>query len=102
VSVRTLDFDPVTGKTTRIIRQDGKTIIDITQDAEPIAEHNKIRCEHEKRDQWWYVGSIDLVTCLRWAQESNTRIWSSEWSDYVRKKLNLSENRIFNQNRIRL
>ena len=81
----------------------GKNIIQSVQDIDPILEINKMEGEYlDKRENWWKVGSIPLVMCQKWAEESGTIVWSKEWHEYAKKQLNHSDYRKLNPNKIKL
>lgn len=103
--MKLLDHDPFTGVTSYFEKDHttGKSIIKEVQDVEPLINKNKIEAEaFDKRREWWKVGEIPLNLCYQWAVESGTKLWSKEWQEVCKKKLNDPDFRKFNVNKIKL
>jgi len=105
MSKKLLSFDRSSGLSTYWSKDKttGKTIIESVQDVEPLFEMNKFKSQfHNKKNDYWYVGTIPDVICQAWSKECGHKVYSQEWNEYVFKKLNLPEFSKFNQNRIKL
>lgn len=101
---RFLDYDPVT-KTQDIfhVGDDGKHIIESIQDCEDIVEQNALEGRfHDKKKDWWKIGNIPLIICMRWAKECGARPFSRAWQEYAKKQLNSPEYSKLNVNRIKI
>ena len=73
------------------------------QDVDPIIERNKFEAEgFDKKKNFWKVGELPLGICHQWSQECGKPVFSKEWQEYARKKLNDSDYRKFNVNKIKL
>lgn len=99
-----LEYDYVT-RTEQFVHVDeaGNAVLESIQDVEEIFEYNQVRAETlDKKKDMWFVGTIPNNLCLKWAQESGTRIYSKEWMEVVKKKIQLPENRKMNPNRIKM
>lgn len=98
------DYDPVT-KTKQFLHVDreGTAVLESIQDVEDIFEENKSKADQlDKKNDWWFIGTIPNQVCFQWAQESGTRIYSKEWMEVAKKKVQLPENSKMNPNRIKL
>ena len=81
----------------------GKSIINHVQDVEPFIEFNKHAAEKlDKRQDWWFVGTIPDTVVLQWANECNAKPYSRKWRRYATKQLNKAEYRKLNPNKVRL
>lgn len=81
----------------------GKAVVNSIQDVEPYIEHNKrLAGKLNKKETWWYIGTIPNVLLVRWARESGLKMYTKEWQKYVIKQLNKPEYKQFNVNRIKL
>ena len=102
---RLLDIDPLTGTKT-YFEHDPKTnqnIIEHVQDVEPIIERNKHLAEGlNKKEDWWYIGSIPDTLILQWATECGYKPHTRGWQNYAIKQMNKSEYSKLNPNRIKL
>ena len=84
-------------------RDKNRNILEMVQDVEPILEFNQRAAGMlDKKQEWWFVGSIPLVICQQWATESGTTVFSKEWQEYARKQMNSSEYSKLNPNRIKM
>ena len=76
---------------TNIIEDDGKLIVNKTQDVEPLLNHiNHLRnadLKDSKEMGMRYVGEIPLILAEQWALECGARLGSSEHMEYCAKKL---------------
>jgi hypothetical protein len=98
------DYDPLT-KTTQFLHvdQDGSAVLESIQDVDDIFEYNKAKADLlDRKKDMWFIGTIPNSICLKWAQESGTRIYSKEWVEVAKKNLMLPENSKMNPNRIKL
>jgi hypothetical protein len=67
-----LDFDPVTGVSTTMAIDDGKTIIKTSQDVEPILDRNQQLLSNQQsgwRGDMHHVASIPIVIMEQWWRE---------------------------------
>ena len=100
-----LDHDPLTS-TKNVLHTDhvtGEMVIESIQDAEAVVEYNARMAPHlDKKQDWWFVGSVPLQVCQQWAQESGTRVFTRDWQEYAKKQLQMPEYRKLNVNNIRL
>jgi len=81
----------------------GQNILESIQDAEPFIDRSRILAAGlNKKEDWWYIGSVPDTIILQWAHECNSRPYSKEWHKYAMKQLNSAEYRKFNPNRIKL
>ena len=97
------DYDLLTSTKQYLhVDEDGTAVLESIQDVNDIFEHNKQKSEYlDKKKDLWFVGTIPNSICLKWAQESGTRIYSKEWLEFVKKKVQLRENQKMNPNRIK-
>lgn len=96
-------LDETNGIKNYFSHEDGKNIIKSVQDCEPIVQINRQQSQQlDKKENFWYVGTIPNVICEQWANECGARIYSKTWQEYARKQLNLPEYRAFNQNKIKI
>lgn len=74
---------------TRYFDEDGKIIIQRSQDIETILEFNKQRNieGHNRKSDMRLAGSIPFVVVEQWVKESGLKIGSREFSEYIKKKL---------------
>lgn len=74
---------------TRYFDEDGKIIIQRSQDIEDILEFNKQRNMegHNRKSDMRLAGSIPFVVVEQWVKESGLKIGSKEFSEYIKKKL---------------
>lgn len=83
--------------------QDGRHIIEATQDCDDIIAYNdSLRGNLNKKSDWWQVGSIPLAVCQKWAHESSTKVFNKEWQAYAKKQLNDSDYSKLNPNNIKI
>jgi len=81
---------------------DGTAVLESIQDVEDIFEYNAEKAKLlDKKKDMWFIGTIPNSICLQWAQESGTRIYSKEWVEVVKHRLQLPENQKMNPNRIK-
>jgi hypothetical protein len=98
------DYDPLT-KTSQYLHvdYDGEAVLESIQDVEDIFDFNADMSKiHNKKSNMWFIGTIPNSICLQWAQESGTRLYSKEWMEVAKKKVQMPENQKMNPNRIRL
>ena len=80
----------------------GNAVLESIQDVEDIFEANKRKAELlDRKKDWWFIGTIPNQIALQWAQESGTKLYSKEWTEFAKRKLQLSENQKMNPNRIK-
>lgn len=76
---------------TNISEDEGKLIVNRTQDVDPLLEHiNNLRnsdIKDSKEMKMRYVGEIPLVLAELWASECGARLGSPEHLEYCSKKL---------------
>jgi hypothetical protein len=74
---------------TKYFDEDGKIIIQRSQDIETILEFNKQRNieGHNRKSDMRLAGSIPFVVVEQWVKESGLKIGSKEFSEYIKKKL---------------
>lgn len=101
---RLLDNDPESGFSEYIhLDGTGKAVIESIQDCEPVLEYNAQMAQfHDKKADWWRIGSIPLSICFEWAKECGAKPFSKEWQAYAKKKMNHSDYSKLNPNRIRI
>lgn len=101
---RLLDYDFAT-KTTQYLHvdQDGKAVIESIQDTTDVLEFNQRAAEllDKKRDMW-FIGSIPIQTCQKWAKESGTKVYSKQWMAVAKRRIQEREYRKLNPNNIKL
>ncbi len=103
--MRTLSYDPVTGirQVFRFDHQTNKSIVEHIQDVEPILDHNHRMAQGlDRRQDWWFVGTIPDSVVIKWAVECNAKPYSKKWRKYAAKQLNSAEYAKLNPNRIRV
>jgi len=101
---RLLDYDPLT-KTHQYLHSssDGEYVIESVQDAEDVLEFNhRAAGALNKKQDWWFIGSIPIQLCQQWAQEAGVKVYSREWMAIAKKKVQLPEFRKLNPNNIKL
>lgn len=101
---RLLDYDPLT-KTRQYLHSssDGEYVIESVQDAEDVLEFNHRAANVlDKKQDWWFIGSIPIQLCQQWAQEAGVKVYSKEWMVTAKKKVQLPEFRKLNPNNIKL
>lgn len=82
---------------------DGRAVIHAVQDAQDIVDHNARMAEHlDKKQDWWFIGSIPMNICLQWSQECGAKPFTKAWQEYAKKQVQLPEYRKLNPNNIRL
>lgn len=104
MSRRLLDVDPLT-KTTQFLHVDvdGTAVIESIQDAQDIIEFNeKASRLHDKKNEMWFIGSIPIQLCQKWAVESGTKVFSKEWVQVAKQKVQHPDYRKLNPNNIKL
>lgn len=83
--------DTFSGITERMIEQDGKLIINRTQDVSALVEKNKIEAEilpsKYGEAAWRKVGSVPLTVAETWSAECGAAIGTKEFGLYAKKKL---------------
>lgn len=74
---------------TKYFDEDGKIIIQRSQDIETVLEFNKQRNieGHNRKSDMRLAGSIPFVVVEKWIQESGLKLGSKEFSEYIKKKL---------------
>lgn len=78
-------------------------VIESVQDAQEIVDHNARMADHlDKKQDWWFIGSIPMNICLQWSQECGARPFTKEWQAYAKKQVQLPEYRKLNPNNIKL
>ncbi len=99
-----LEHDVQTKQTTYLHRDpDGGYVQEIVQDAEEIIKYNAEKGKRlNRKGNWWFVGSIPLTLCQRWATESGTRVFTRAWQEYAKKQVQLPEYRMLNPNKLRI
>jgi hypothetical protein len=84
-------FDSFSGVTERMIEQDGKLIINRSQNVEALIQQNKNEAEVMPsmfgEAAWRKVGSIPLTIAEAWSAECGARVGSKEFGLYAKKKL---------------
>ena len=98
------DYDPLTNTKQYLhVDQDGEAVLESIQDVESIFKANAEKAkDFDRKKDIWFIGTIPNQICLQWAQESGTRLYSKEWVEFVKKKVQLPENLKMNPNRIKL
>ena len=73
--------------------EDGKVIIQRTQDVQRILDFNKERNIDgpNRRSDMRLVGSIPFVVIEMWMRECGAKLGSQEFNEYVKKKLTSGE-----------
>ena len=98
-----LDNDLETGKTDHLLERDGQYVIETIQDAQDVVDYNARMAAHlDKKQDWWFIGSIPLNICQQWAQESGTKVFTKAWQAYAKKQIQMPEYRKLNPNNIKL
>ena len=98
-------LDTVNGLTTYFEHdaRAGQNILKHVQDVEPFIELNAVAAQQlDRRQSWWFIGRTPDSVHLQWQQECGHRVWSKEWMEYARSKLNSPEYRKFNPNKLRI
>ena len=74
---------------TNLLDEDGKLIVNRSQDVERILDFNKERNidGHNKKSDMRLVGSIPYVVIEQWMEECGAKIGSQELNEYIKKKL---------------
>ena len=74
---------------TRILDEDGKIIVNRTQDVQRILDFNKDRNieGHNRKSDMRLAGSIPFVVIEQWMNECGAKIGSQELNEYIKKKL---------------
>lgn len=104
MSKRFLEHDSLT-KTTQYLHidVDGKAVIESIQDAQGILEFNQEAAKlHDKKKDMWFIGSIPLQMCQKWAQEHRVKVFSKEWMTIAKQKVQDPDYRKLNPNNIKL
>lgn len=80
------DYNPVQ---TRYFDEDGKIIVNRTQDVQRILDWNKERNieGHNRKSGMRHVGSIPHVVVEMWMNECGAALGSQELNEYIKKKL---------------
>lgn len=78
---------------TKYFDEDGKVIINRTQDVQDILDFNKERSieGHNRKSDLRMVGSIPFVVIEMWMKECGAKLGSQEFNEYVKKKLTSGE-----------
>lgn len=85
------------------VDDNGMAIIETVQDAEDIVNYNAEAAKvFDKKDDWWFIGSIPLAICQQWATESGTKVFTKSWQEYARTQLNMPEYGKLNPNKVKL
>tara|TARA_Y100000015_G_C2347608_1_gene69005 strand:- start:123 stop:398 length:276 start_codon:yes stop_codon:yes gene_type:complete len=74
---------------TRFFDEDGKIIVNRTQDVQRILDWNKERNieGHNRNSGMRHVGSIPYVVVEMWMNECGAKLGSQELNEYIKKKL---------------
>tara|TARA_B100000902_G_scaffold56894_1_gene63752 strand:- start:4209 stop:4484 length:276 start_codon:yes stop_codon:yes gene_type:complete len=74
---------------TRIFDEDGKIIVNRSQDVQRILDFNKERNieGHNRKSDMRLAGSIPFVVIEQWMKECGAAIGSQELNEYIKKKL---------------
>lgn len=84
-------FDAFTGIKERMIEQDGKLIINRSQDVEALIAKNKAEAEIMPsmygEAAWRKVGSIPLTLAEAWSKECGAGVGTKEFALFAKKKL---------------
>lgn len=74
---------------TKMFEEDGKLIINRSQDIQRILDFNKERNidGHNRKSDMRLAGSIPFVVVEMWLRESGLKLGSQEFAEYVKKKL---------------
>jgi len=74
---------------TKILDEDGKIIVNRSQDVQRILDFNKERNidGHNKKSDMRLAGSIPFVVVEMWMNECGAKLGSQELSEYIKKKL---------------
>ena len=74
---------------TRFFDEDGKIIINRSQDVQRILDFNKERNidGHNRKSDMRLAGSIPFVVIEQWMRESGCKLGSPEFLEYCKKKL---------------
>jgi len=74
---------------TKMFEEDGKLIINRSQDIQRILDFNKERNidGHNRKSDMRLAGSIPFVVVEMWLKESGAKLGSQEFAEYVKKKL---------------
>ncbi len=74
---------------TTVHEEDGKLIINRSQDIQRILDFNKERNieGHNRKSDMRLAGSIPFVVVEMWLKESGAKLGSQEFAEYVKKKL---------------
>lgn len=98
-----IDYDPFYGISTYHKKEDGKDIFVEVQDVEPFKDLNKsIANNLDKKKSFWLIGEIPLNICHKWSIECGHPMFSKEWQEYSKKRLNDPDYRMFNQSKVKL
>ena len=78
---------------TKYFDEDGKVIVNRSQDVQRILDFNKERNidGHNRNSDMRLVGSIPFVVVEMWMKECGAKIGSPEFQEYVKKKLTSGE-----------
>ena len=101
---RLLDYDPDTRISTyhEYDHDTKKTIIETVQDIDPIMAINKANQGHlNKKENWWYIGTIPDVLIIQWAKECGYKPYTKEWNEYSVQQLQKAEYRHLNINGVK-
>jgi hypothetical protein len=55
-----------------------------------------------RKSDWWHIGTIPMATCIKWAEESGTRIFTRDWQAVAKRKVQDPDYRKLNVNNIKL
>lgn len=74
---------------TKFTNEDGKIIINRSQDIQRILDFNKERNidGHNRKSDMRLAGSVPFVIAEMWSRECGAKIGSREFAEYVKKKL---------------
>lgn len=99
-----LNYDPIT-RTKDIMHFDktGENIIESIQDCDDVLAFNaSLEGKLDKKSDYWLVGSIPLGVCQQWADESETKVFSKEWQEFAKRKMNDPDYQKLNPNRLKI
>lgn len=101
---RFFDYDPYTHTTQFLhIDTDGTAVLESIQDVDDILDFNQRAANLlDKKKEMWFLGTIPLQLCQKWAEESGTRVFSREWMQVAKLNVQKPEYRKLNPNNIKL
>jgi hypothetical protein len=91
---RTLSVNPETGLRETFVGHDNGFSVVTEQDCAGVLQSARAARDAQgstRGHDFRFVGTIPLVLAQQWATESGTTIFSPEYNEYVRRKLNSNE-----------